>query len=171
DRNTTSNQALCHLQLLVASLYIWSGLQKLNFSFSHELLPELIAPFQNVLNFIHLPMVALALVMALAEAAIGFGLLFPRTRNVSVWLAIAMHLVILGLLIARGYNSVVWAWNAALILIVMVVFWRNKESSWQTLTHWSSGSISFRVAQALVVAASLLPILSFWGWWDMSLSG
>jgi hypothetical protein len=171
NANASSNHALGQLQLLVASLYIWSGVQKLNLSFSVEILPEFVAPVQSVLNFLHLPLVALGLIMALAEALIGFGLLFPRSRSVSVWLAVAMHMLILGLLITRGYNSVVWPWNAALMFIVIAVFWRSTESAWPTLTHWKSGKIRSRLAQSLTVAAALLPILSFWGWWDMSLSG
>ena len=72
---------------------------------------------------------------------------------------------------ARGYNSVVWAWNAVLALIVVALFLRSETAPWQTLRNWSAVNTTTRLAQAVVIASALLPVLSFWGWWDMCLSG
>lgn len=167
----TLNHTLGHLQLIVAALYIWSGVQKLNFSFSHEMLPELLAPLHRILPAEHLPLVTLGLGIAVVETLIGCGLLFPRTRKLCVWLAVAMHGIILGLLIARAYNSIVWAWNVALMLMVVVVFWCREDASRQTLNNWKTSKTTTQLARAVAVASVVLPILSFWGWWDMSMSG
>lgn len=165
------NHVLSLMQLVVAALYVWSGVQKLNFSFSHEILPGFVAPLQNVLSVSRLPLAALGIGVALVETLIGCGLVFHRTRKLCVVLALAMHGLVLGLLIARGYNSIVWAWNVALMFLVVVLFWRGDEPAWQMHANWSKGNRATRLAQVLVMASALLPILSFWGWWDMCLSG
>ena len=167
----STNHTQGQLQIVVAALYIWSGVQKLNFSFSHEVLPKLLAPLQSVLSAVHIPLVATGIGMALIETLIGCGLLFRRTRELCVWLAVAMHGLILGLLMFRGYNSVVWPWNAALALIVVALFRRSKTAPWQTLRNWSAINTTTRLAQAVVIASALAPVLSFWGWWDLCLSG
>ena len=158
-------------QIVVAALYIWSGIQKLNFSFSHEVLPKLLDPLQGVLSAIHPPLVAIGIGVALVEMFIGCGLLFRRTRELCVWLAVVTHMLILGLLITGGYNSVVWAWNAALPLIVVTLFWRSESAPWLTLRDWSAANRITRLARGGVIVSALAPALSFWGWWDMALSG
>jgi hypothetical protein len=82
-----------------------------------------------------------------------------------------MHGFILGLLMIRGYNSVVWAWNVALAFIVVALFQRSETLPWQTLRNCTEINITTRLAQVIVIASALLPVLSFWGWWDMCLSG
>jgi len=167
----TPQYTLGQSQIVVAALYIWSGLQKLNFSFSHEVLPKVLEPLQGVLSGVHPPLVATGVGVALVETFIGCGLLFRRTRELCVWLAVATHALILGLLITGRYNSVVWAWNAALPLIVVTLFWRRESAPWRTLRDWSATNRLTRVAHAGVIVSALAPALSFWGWWDMSLSG
>jgi hypothetical protein len=157
-------------QIVVAALYVWSGIQKLNFAFSHEILPKVLEPLHHVLS-VHPPFVTTGIGMALVEVFIGCGLLFSRTRELCVWFAVATHVVILGLLITAGYNSVVWAWNAALPLIVVTLFWRSESAPWRTLRDWSAANRITRVAHVGVILTALAPALSFWGWWDMDLSG
>ena|SRR5215204_1909126 len=166
-----SDRALRLSQLVVAALYFWSGVQKLNFTFAHETLPILLAPLQNILVATRVPPGALALGIALAEAFIGCGLLIRRTRGLCVWLAVAMHILIVGLLMARGYNSVVWAWNAALAVVVVVLFRRSEATPWRLFVSRAGSGAAARLAQAVAVACALLPVLSFWGWWDAYLSG
>ncbi len=165
-----SNQTLCVLQLIIAALYFWSGVQKLNFSFVDETLPWLLAPLKNVLFAVRPPLIVLGLGVALAEVLIGCGLLFRRTRNLCVLLAVAMHAIVLGLLIAKDYNSIVWVWNAALILMVVILFWKSDVSFRRTITVWHKSIWKTKIAKSVAVAFSLLPILSFWNWWDMYLS-
>lgn len=166
-----SNQTLCLLRLTIAGLYFWSGAQKLNYSFASETLPILLTPLQNVLPAVHPPPIVLGLSVALTEVFIGCGLLFRRTRNTCVLLAAAMHTIVLGLLVAKDYNSIVWVWNATLIPIVFILFWKSDISFWKTITTRYKNDWKTISAKSVVVAVSLLPILSFWGWWDAYLSG
>jgi len=162
---------LAAARLTVAALYFWGGAQKLNHSFGREVLPQLLAPLRDDLGLLgtHLP--ALGVAAALCEMFAGAGLLFGRTRKLCVWLALAMHALILGLLLAQGRNSVVWAWNAALLLMVPALFWGSDASIWRGLSGRPGADGAGRAARAVAVACSLLPLASFWGWWDMYLSG
>jgi hypothetical protein len=166
-----TKQALSALRLIVAALYVWSGVQKLNFSFGHEVMPRLLDFAQSYLPLTQTWLSALGICAALAEAFTGCGLLFRRTRKLCVLLALVMHFVILGLLVGRGYNSVVWAWNVALMLIVVILFWRDDTSARQALPDFRAGYTPGLAAQTLAAACAVLPALSFWGRWDMNLSG
>lgn len=167
------NRTLGLAQILIAALYFWSGVQKLNFAFSHETLPALLAPAQNYFPAFQPPFVLLGASVALTELLIGCGLLFRKTRNLSVGLAVLMHASILTLLIAEDYNSVVWVWNAALAPLVVVAFWRSsdKVSVKQTLSVRKADGWKPKAAKLIAAASVLLPALSFFGWWDAYLSG
>lgn len=155
----------------MVGLYVWSGIQKLNFTFFQDTLSFLLAPLENLFPSIHPPLRFLGLTAALLESLIGLGLLFRKTRDLAVWSAVAMHLVILGLLIAKGYNNVVWIWNATLIGAVIIALWRSGASA-GSITDFPKQSDWRKRAAILIVAASILLLVSsFWGWWDMYLSG
>ena len=162
---------LSALQSIVASLYLWGGLQKLNYSFSHEVLSQLLSPMQNILALSPPQLSALGLGIATIEIFTGFGLLLKKTRKICICLALAMHGLILGLLIAQNQNSVVWAWNVALLLMVVVLFWRSDTSIEQVFRYWWAGNTYSRASIIVAALYAVLPILSFWGWWDLYLSG
>jgi hypothetical protein len=166
DESAAANQTLAPAQIIIAGLYFWSGVQKLNFSFSRETLPALI---ENLFPSIQLPFLWLGLAIALIEALTGVGLLFRRTRNAAVCAAVGMHLCILGLLIARNHNSIVWVWNAALIALVIIAFWQSDAVFGETLRK--ARQLKGKTAMSIAAASVLLPILSFWGWCDSYLSG
>jgi len=167
DEAADSRRTFYLLQLIIASVYFWSGLQKLNFTFAHEIFPALLTS----LPWLPRPTIGVGIGAALTEALIGCGLLYSRTRNLCVWLAVAMHGIVLALLIARGYNSVVWIWNFALMLIVLILFLRSDVYFFRGSDTEHSQSFKSKMATLITLAASLLPLLSFLGWWDMYLSG
>lgn len=160
------NQTLGLAQIIIAGLYIWSGVQKMNFTFSHELLPALLAPLQNLFPSVQLPFVFLGITIPVTESLIGCGLFFRKTRNLAVCLAVLMHSFVLSLLIAKDYNSIVWIWNFTLIFAVVFAFWQNSVSLRETIINRK-----FTPVKLIVFASVLLPILSFFGWWDLFLSG
>ena len=163
--------SLSSLQLIIAALYFWSGVQKLNYSFGHEVLPQLLAPLQNYLPLTQMQISLLGIGIALVEIFTGYGLLFKQTRKLCVWLALAMHGFVLVLLIAQGRNHVVWAWNAALMLIIIILFRRSDAFIRQAFANWRASNRFGRAAQVLAISCAVLPASSFWGWWDMYLSG
>ena len=167
EDETASNQTLALVQILIAALYFWSGAQKLNYTFLHETLPLLLAPVQNIFPSVQPPFAFLGFAVALFEIFTGIGLLFRKTRAAAVYLAAAAHLVILALLIAKNYNQIVWIWNAALIALVVLSFWKSDVSIKQTFLE----TAKLKFSTIIVAASILLPALSFFGLWDMYLSG
>lgn len=168
---TNSSKTLGFAQIIIAGLYFWSGVQKLNFTFSHETLPILLEPFQNLFPSIQLPFVFIGITIALTEIFIGCGLLFRKARNMSVVLAIATHTAILTVLIAKNYNQIVWIWNIFLIAAVVTVFWKNDVSIKQIIAFADEKKRKIYAAKIITSASVLLPILSFFGLWDAYLSG
>jgi hypothetical protein len=166
-----STRTFALFQLIVASVYFWSGLQKLNFTFTHEIFPALLTPLQISLPWLPPLTSGVGIGAALTETLIGCGLLYSRTRNLCVWLAVATHGIVLALLIAKGYNSVVWIWNFALMLVVLILFWHSDVYLFRGSGIKHSQSFKSKIATLVTFAASLLPFLSFLGWWDMYLSG
>jgi hypothetical protein len=170
NRKTDSESAAAEtvglVQIIIAGIYVWSGIQKMNFNFSHEILPSLLIPIQNLFPTLQLPFGFFGIVIPLTESLIGCGLFFRKTRNIAVCSAVLMHSIILSLLIAKDYNSIVWIWNLTLIFAVIFAFWQNPVSLKETIFKRK-----FKPIKLMVFAAVLLPILSFFGWWDMFLSG
>jgi hypothetical protein len=168
---TSAEPILFAVQLLIGLLYFWSGAQKLNWSFANEILPALLTH-----TGLQLPsgaawwLSAFGACVALCEAMIGVGLLIRRTRRVAVALAVSMHLLVLLIFVAGGHNSIVWPWNSAMMLMVLVSF-RDRSSLWKGLIRPRADSIAGRLPLAVFFVCGVLPCLSFFGWWDLFLSG
>jgi hypothetical protein len=158
--------ALDACRLIVASIYFWSGVQKLNVTFIRETWPDIAAflPSSWQAAVAHFPSY-LILVIPFVEISIGLGLLTRRFRNGAVLVAIATHLAILILLIASGENVAVWPWNVAMTLFVWILFWQDKETTARRIV---TGRKAFQVL--VLVLFGVLPSLSFFGLWDSYLS-
>ena len=145
-------------QLIVASLYFWSGIQKLNWTFAHEVFPGLLENAGIHLNSSLFPRLAIAI--AIVEALTGVGLLIRATRRIAVVLAVVLHLSVLVLLVLARANSVVWPWNIAMLVIVPILFWRFDSST----------KVANYLIKTVIVLCTFAPVLSFAGWWDLNLS-
>ncbi len=171
--DATALPVLAANQLVLSTLYFWSGAQKLNWSFGHEVMPRLLE--QAGINLpsaavSYLPVVGV--LVALCEMLIGVGLLIQRTRRVAVLLALSMHLLVLLMLIAAWRNSVVWVWNICMMVMVALLFWRmDNVLAWRVLLRSGASNASSRLIKVVLVVCALAPVLSFAGWWDMNLSG
>lgn len=168
----TAEPILAANQLVVATLYFWSGAQKLNWSFGHEVMPGLLEQAG-----IHLPaayasyLPAASVGVAVCEALMGAALLVRRTRQAAVLLALGMHLLVLLMLIAASSNSVVWAWNIGMMVMVALLFWRfDQRLDYRALRRFRGADASSHVARVVLIVCGLAPALSFVGWWDMYLS-
>jgi hypothetical protein len=154
-------------RLIVASIYFWSGAQKLNTGFIQTGFPWLLEPIMR-----HLPSSAQSIVHPLSVIApfieiwIGIALLSRKFRTPAVVLAVAMHVFVLIALgpLGQNYNYVVWPWNIAMCAAVMILFWRATESTRKVLF----GEGPFHAAA--MVLFTVAPALSFFGYWDHYLS-
>jgi hypothetical protein len=149
--------------LLVASLYFWAGVQKLNPRFFEEVVPSLVAGLPAWLARLASP---LAVLVPLTEICAGLLLLTRRWRRVGVALALAAHVCVLLLFFPSRRNKVVWPWNAAMAAFVLILF--------RGGTHGLRGFLPRRMLSpqtAAVVFFCLMPLLSLFGLWERYLSG
>ena len=166
EDESASNRTIGLVQIIIAGIYCWSGLQKLNFNFSHDILPSLFIPIQNLFPSFQPPFGFLGIAIPVSEFLIGCGLFFRKTRNIAVGLAVSMHLIILSLLISKNYNSIVWFWNLTLIFANIFAFWKSDISLKEVLQIEK-----YSKRKLIVLAVISLPILNFFGYWDSFLSG
>ena len=157
------------LRLLVAALYFWSGVQKLNYSFHQEVLPQLLGSIKGFSAISQKQLLVFGIGIASIEMAIGFGLLMRRLRKISLWIAIAMHVLILSLLVTLRLNTIVWPWNVTMIAVLLILFHEDDFALRDAIA--SSGTSRIRIARVLTLLIVFLPLSSFWGWWDLYLSG
>jgi uncharacterized membrane protein YphA (DoxX/SURF4 family) len=153
-------------RLVLASIYLWSGLQKLNVNFLRETWPDITGPMLH-----HFPhaigriAASCGIIVPLLEIVIGLGLITRKFRKAAALLAIGTHLFVLLMLISSRENFVVWPWNVAMVLLVAILFLGDREST-------PSEILVPRTAfHALVMLLfGLLPVFSFFDLWDSYLS-
>lgn len=166
EEKSAESETLGMVQIIIAGFYFWSGVQKLNFNFSHDILPSLLMPLQNLFPSVQLPFTFFGIAIPLTELLTGCGLLFRKTRNLAVCLAITIHAIILFLLISKNYNSVVWIWSLTLVFALIFAFWKTSVSLKEAFTKRK-----FTPVKLLIFACLTLPVLNFFGMWDYFLSG
>jgi hypothetical protein len=154
--------------LIVASIYFWSGVQKLNPQFFEEVVPSLAAELLQ-----HLPApfarltTALGVLIPLTEICTGLLLLTRRWRRIGVALALVTHVSVLLLFFPSRRNKVVWPWNAAMMAFVLILFRRGAAEGLKDFLPRRALSLQ----TLMVVVFGLMPLLSFFGLWERYLSG
>ena len=161
----SQQQALNACRLIVASTYVWSGLQKLNASFIRETWPDIAGPWLRLLpEAVRKPPQPFILVVPVLEVAIGLGLIARRSRDAAVALALATHAFVLALLLCSGENTVVWPWNIAMGVFVVILFWRDKAAGGEIF------AVRNGLHAAVLLLFAILPALSLFDLWDSYLS-
>jgi len=164
-----SKTMLTLYRFVLASIYFWSGFQKLNLTFLNDTFPWFIEPITN-----HLPdemrflTTSFAIIVPLLELRIGVGLLTRSFRRSSMVLAILSHLFILACIgpFGHNWNSVVWPWNIAMILFVVILYSGYTGDSIASFLPFRK-SILYPLAFILF---GITPALSFFDLWDSYLS-
>ncbi|MFG0261239.1 MAG: hypothetical protein ACF788_02490, partial [Novipirellula sp. JB048] len=178
---------------LAASVYLYSGLGKLDYQFAHTVGQDFLAaidlPWLGNLadRFEHNTLAMIALSLPLSEAVIAIGLLFTRTRRIAGTLVIALHASLILMLGPWNldHSDGVLLWNVLLILQAWFLFVRprfepphsaepegkapepeGKIPSSTTATAASPASPGQRFAMVLVMIAILMPASERWGYWD-----
>ncbi len=154
---------------LLASTYFYSGLCKLNVGFidtvwSNMILKSFFKISAHVVQQSWLQHIGYLL--GVAELLAGVGLLFAKTRTKAAIVLILTHifiLLLLGPFVFRGY-TLLWPWNMLMILFLTIIIVKRVEhiSILQSLTMgWN---------KLILLCWGILPVLSFWGYWDYNLS-
>ncbi len=162
------SQAFFLCSFIIACIYVYSGLHKLNSSYTNffwkqTILLKFFKIQTNSSNFSLL--VKMGYATALLECIAGLGIMLNIFRKISAWLLIIMHVFILLVIGPFGinYNIIVWPWNIAMICFLYVL------SLQQKLENFSLFKPIFPNA-TIFLLVGLLPILSFFNKWDYYLS-
>jgi uncharacterized membrane protein YphA (DoxX/SURF4 family) len=149
--------ALNTCRLIMASIYVWSGLAKLNPNFVHNTIPFLLEPIHG------LALSKLMIAAPILECGVGLGLLIRRFRRPALLFAIGMHVFIMLTIgpLGRHYNSVVWPWNAAMVAFLIILFWRTDNTPRDIL--WGK---NFAFQKVVLILFGIVPALSFFNLWD-----
>lgn len=168
--NRNNKDIINTISFLLAALYFYSGLQKLNPGFLHQIWNNMI-----LVSFLKIPHAVRrhpvifysGYFPAIIEAAAGLLLLFRLTRKNASVLLIVMHLFILIWLgpAGIGYNVIIWPWNILMIILLYFVFLKNEPEA------LSFSSLIKPVNLPVLIWWGILPVLNFWGYWDHYLSG
>lgn len=169
DDNKQQTAIISTFRWMVAAIYFWSGLQKLNPHFLADTFPWLMEPVTNHFGphtIDHLRFIGYC--FPLIETGTGICLLIPALRKQGVIAAIIMHVFVLVVLspLGHNYNPVVWPWNIAMILFVLLLF-NNDASFSMTETRSMLHYHNSKIVLALFV---LMPLFNFFNDWDSYLS-
>jgi hypothetical protein len=169
--------AVLGLRLIVVSMYLHSGLSKLDASFlathGEVFMSQIASAFDW--NFANAPLVVRRIMVAilpLGEIAIAVGLCVPKTRHVAKWFSVGMHAVLLSVLGPWGLDQQpgVLIWNGFFIVQNLVLFYpevvadsdeARKTSAWQSRHSWR-----MEAGSAFVMLVVLLPFLEPFGYYD-----
>jgi hypothetical protein len=151
---------------VVACVYFWSGVQKLNPQFFAEVLPSLAAPYLARLPASFSRMLTpLGALVPLTEICAGLMLLTRRWRRVGVVLAVVTNAVVLLLFVPVRRNNVIWPWNVAMAAFVLILFRRGADGVRDFLPRRA-----LSLQTLAVVLFGLMPFLSLFGLWGQYLS-
>ena len=120
------SKSLISLQFILAMVYFWTGVQKLNIQFITDVYPWLVSVFEVTKSLEQYP--SLGYGVGLFEILIGVLLLQPKAQKTGVLLGTFLHLGILSLLIKDNWNTVVYPWNVAMIALLFILFWKKKDT-------------------------------------------
>jgi len=144
------------------SLYVHSGLSKLDVSFHHEMGGLFLATLAGLLgldpaSWPSAVRTAAILAMPAGEILVAGALLVPSTRRVGLAGATVMHLTLVAVLgpLGLGHSPIVLVWNIAMLLEVWAAFGGRAEP----VRKWSMGAPGRRPLGVAVVFAFVAGIL------------
>ncbi|MEO7487958.1 MAG: MauE/DoxX family redox-associated membrane protein, partial [Ferruginibacter sp.] len=168
NRYKSAEIAAC-LVIILATVYVYSGLHKFNESFITNMWQTTILkrffkapPVIYKAGWMHYS----GYLLPVIETVAGLGLLFSKTKKVAAGLLLLMHIFILLLIgpIGLHYNKIVWPWNTAMIALLYFLVIRNEKLS---INRWSLFDVRNKI---ILTAWAILPAFNFIGFWDNYLS-
>ena len=157
-----TSRSMDALKIMVASVYFWGGVHKINATFFFTTFPGLIEPFYTFPTEPSLLAALIALVIFLVpvfEATIGLLFLFvPRQRRLATGMAFIMLVVVLACLglDSDAWNIIVWPWNIYLFLLAVMLFYKPVDDT-----------VRFRFdipTLATIALFVITPTLALFGW-------
>lgn len=163
------NKTLNVCRFIVASIYFWSGLQKVNPEFMSSVFPWMTAPitqfFTDPAQYVFY---TFGLFVPFIEMGIGVGLMTKKFRSVAIWLALAMCVFVLWTIgpFGHNWNRVVWPWNITMAVLVVLLFAKTQTVPLRQIV-WVK---NYTFHKIILVVFGILPLFYFFNMWDSYLS-
>ncbi len=170
-KNVGENQqkeALCCFQIIIASIYIWSGLHKFNLFFPLSMVPWLFEPIiTNQSQFFAL-FIIFSFLLPPLEVLLGIGLFIKNYRRIAIIGLCLMHAIILYTIgpLGHSWNEVVWPWNILMMVMIILLFWKAEEKACY-LIKLNLKNVPFLV---ILFLSSIAPAFNFINLWPSYLS-
>ncbi|MCA9260528.1 MAG: hypothetical protein KDA61_15050 [Planctomycetales bacterium] len=166
-----ARRVLTALQLIVAAIYFWAGVHKLNGHFFTEEFPWFMKPVFSWLSFTPSRLSLWAAAAAALEALVGVGLVTRRFRAVSLAAATAMHALIFVCIgpLRDHWNNGSWLWGQTVFLQLCTLYYGAAPVNWRALLV----SINRRnelLGLACVALIGATPFFNGLNCWDSALS-
>lgn len=157
------------IAFILFCIYLFSGLGKMNYVFSsrvHYLIDNSAIIHLNKFRLYNFITFHMGFLMGFIEVVLAVGLLFQKSKRISAYLLITMHLLIILTIspLVLDYDSIIIPWNLAFISILFVIFIRNAPVSIHLNVKVNRWNIIF------ILVFGILPIFNFVGNWDYFLS-
>lgn len=121
-------QFLTYFSFLLIVIYLNSGLHKLTGGFLYTvwekmMLIEFFGFEHNQIKNLYIHYAGL--ILGIVEFMAALGCLIAKNKKIFALLLVGMHIFILALITPIGinYNSIVWPWNVAMILFILIAFY------------------------------------------------
>ncbi|MBM82173.1 MAG: hypothetical protein CMJ78_16525 [Planctomycetaceae bacterium] len=173
----STSPRLLRMQLagwLTISIYIYSGISKLDYSFAtthgQQLISGLLMNSSNVAEWPKSVSVPLTLLMPIGEISVAVLLLVPRTQRVGYLISLGMHAALIWAVgpWGLGHQPAVLAWNLYFIAQNGLLFASSRELTFEAIeVDHAQKRRRDVVAQAIIAIAILFPILSPFGFYDV----
>jgi hypothetical protein len=158
---------LCRVFLI--SMYVHSGIAKLDYAFVHELGPLFLKAFAKVVGW-NLSTVegrwfeVAVLAMPISEIFLAILISFHKTRVFGYMGLLVLHCVLLLILgpLGLGHSTIVLMWNIALVVEEFLLLWPSSDFGPRPFT-WDRRA---RLAAVVVAGLVILPLLERRGLWD-----
>jgi len=168
--DTKQQQAIVTIfKLMIAAVYFWSGLQKMNPHFITDTYPWLMEPIANHMSETSIRNIDwLGKAFPIVEILTAIALFLSPTKKAALVLLFIMHLFILAVLgpFGHNYNPVVWPWNFAMMGFAYILFL--KSDSFTTANIKSM--LHFHSLKIVAILFIMMPLLNFFNAWDSYLS-
>ncbi|MEX1203317.1 MAG: hypothetical protein WEA59_08750 [Ferruginibacter sp.] len=158
-------QVILAWQIILVSVYFFSGLAKLQSAFIHDIWKNLFLQSWLGITAKNQWILRLGYVMPIAEMGFALLLLTGSFKKIGVYGLILMHLLILIWLGPFARNTIieVWPWNIAMPFFLVALFYQRKLEPMLAF-------FKIKFVRLLLLACCILPWLNLGGYWDRNLS-
>ena len=160
----TVQQTLDALRWLIAGVYFFAGLNKLNVLYVNVVHPEMMGFFTQHMPALVRPLFEIPWIVPVTEMGVGLAVVWSRRRAWTLGAALSMHAFILTMLVLAGYDITVLPFNILLVACVFAaLFGPQSDASPREIARSSGGKVA-------LVFALVLPLLSMIGVADSNMS-